>query len=74
MDLTNKRQYKSEVDSVSSVRHLSDTNKKEAADIEATNGYEKQPRNEAIGFDLCLTKTVPYLLFCYYVLTFFFFF
>ena len=77
MDLTSKRQSESEVDSLSSVgskiiTHLGDTEKAEVADIETTNGQEKQPQVHAIGFELCLTKTVPYLLFCYYVLTIFF--
>ena len=76
-DLTSKRQSGSEIDSMSSVGseiipHLNDTDEAEVADIETTNGHEKQPRVHAIGFELCLTKTVPYLLFCYYVLTIFF--
>ena len=60
MDLTSKRQSGSEVDSVSSVGseiipHLSDTDEEEVADIEATNGHEKQPRKEAESMPLDLT-------------------
>ena len=48
LDLTSKRQSRSELDSVSSIGseinpHLSDTDEKEVTHIEATNTQEKQP-------------------------------